>query len=62
MTTALLNLISLIAIIFLSYLGGELVGKLRLPKVLGYLLVGMIIGPYALGLVDPAYLIPPSSN
>lgn len=49
----LLNLVGIIAIIVLSYLGGELVGRLKLPKVLGYLLLGMVIGPYALGLVDP---------
>lgn len=53
MATFLFNLIGLIAVITLSYLDGELVGKLKLPKVLGYLLAGMIIGPYALGLVDP---------
>jgi Kef-type K+ transport system membrane component KefB len=53
MATFLLNLIGLTTIIILSYFGGELVGKLKLPKVLGYLLIGMIIGPYALGLVDP---------
>lgn len=49
----LLDLVGIIAIIVLSYLGGELVGRLKLPKVLGYLLVGMVIGPYALGIVDP---------
>jgi Kef-type K+ transport system membrane component KefB len=53
MADFLLNLIGLIAIIVLSYLGGELIGRLKLPKVLGYLLIGMIIGPYALGQVDP---------
>jgi hypothetical protein len=30
----LLNLLGIISIIFLSYLGGELVGKLKLPNVL----------------------------
>jgi hypothetical protein len=30
----LLNLLGVISIIFLSYLGGELVGKLKLPNVL----------------------------
>jgi Kef-type K+ transport system membrane component KefB len=53
MANVLLNLFGLIAIILLSYLGGELVGRLKLPKVIGYLLIGMIIGPYALELVDP---------
>ncbi len=51
MANILLDLIGLIVVI-LSYLGGELVGRLNLPKVLGYLFVGMVIGPYALGLVD----------
>ncbi len=53
MADVFLNLVGLVAVIVLSYLGGELVGRLKLPKVLGYLLLGMIIGPYTLGLVDP---------
>ncbi len=53
MANILLDLIGLIVVIILSYFGGELVGRLNLPKVLGYLFVGMVIGPYALGLVDP---------
>ncbi len=53
MANILLDLIGLIVVIILSYFGGELVGRLNLSKVLGYLFVGMVIGPYALGLVDP---------
>jgi hypothetical protein len=34
MANFLLNLLGIISIIFLSYLGGELVGKSKLPNVL----------------------------
>lgn len=35
-----------------SYFTGKIATKLRLPKLTGYLLVGVIAGPYVLGLVD----------
>ncbi len=45
--------LALLAILVgLGYAGGELVARLRLPRVLGYALVGMIISPYAIGLID----------
>jgi Kef-type K+ transport system membrane component KefB len=47
------DLVLLGAVIVVGYLAGELIGKLKLPKVLGYLVVGMVVGPYALNLVRP---------
>lgn len=46
------DLALLVVLVGLGYAGGELVARVRLPRVLGYALVGMIISPYALGLID----------
>ena len=51
------NMISSLALIFLfSLFVGELFHKVQLPKIIGMLLVGIIIGPYALNLLSPAIL------
>lgn len=51
------NMISSLALIFLlSLLLGELFHKVQLPKIIGMLLVGIVIGPYALNLLSPAIL------
>ena len=49
----IIDLILLGAIVVVGYLAGELIGKVKLPKVLGYLVVGMVVGPFALNLVRP---------
>ncbi len=36
----------------MAYLSGKLVSKLRLPAILGWLLAGMILGPYAFNFFD----------
>lgn len=51
------NMISSLALIFLfSLFVGELFHKVQLPKIIGMLLVGIVIGPYALNLLSPAIL------
>jgi Kef-type K+ transport system membrane component KefB len=47
-----MDLVRLLILIGLGYLCGDLVARVKLPKVLGYLFVGMIIGPFALGLIQ----------
>ncbi len=37
-----------------TYLAGALVGDLKLPRITGYILAGMLIGPAILGLVEQA--------
>jgi len=49
----IIDLVLLGAIVVVGYLAGELIGKIKLPKVLGYLVVGMLVGPFALNLVRP---------
>ena len=46
-----------LALIFLSGMTlGKIFGKLRLPSLLGMLLTGILLGPYALNLLDPTIL------
>lgn len=47
---------SLAIILLLGLLLGELFKKLRLPSLLGMLLTGILIGPYAFDLIDPTVL------
>ncbi len=47
---------SLAIILLLGLLLGELFKKMRLPSLLGMLLTGILIGPYALNLIDPTVL------
>ena len=45
------------AFVFLCGLAGAAVfEKMKLPRIIGMLLVGILIGPYALGLLDPTIL------
>ncbi|KKL72471.1 hypothetical protein LCGC14_2084590 [marine sediment metagenome] len=48
--------ISLALIIFLGLICDYLLGKIRLPGLVGMLLVGVAAGPYVLDLLDPAIL------
>lgn len=47
--------------IILAFLVGKLIAKLRLPSILGWLITGIVVGPYAFSLVSdelinlPAY-------
>lgn len=43
------GIILLIGFIFIAMIVGKLVAKAKMPAILGWLLTGMIIGPYALG-------------
>lgn len=46
-----------LAFIFLSgFMLGALVNRMRLPRLLGMMLAGILLGPYALGLLDPSIL------
>lgn len=49
-------LISIALIFFVGLLLSRVVGALRLPPLLGMLAAGMILGPYALNLIDGAIL------
>ena len=46
-----------LAFVFLfGLMGAAVFEKMKLPRIIGMLLVGILIGPYALGLLDPIIL------
>jgi len=49
----ILFVLNILIIVLLGWLGGYLVNKVKLPKVLGYIIAGMIVGPFALNLISP---------
>ncbi|MEG0772601.1 cation:proton antiporter [Clostridium sp.] len=46
------EVILLIIFVFMAIFVGKLVAKVKLPAILGWLITGMIIGPYALGFMS----------
>lgn len=48
----ILDILRLLLAILLAYLAGKLVAKIKLPAILGWLIVGMILGPHALNLLN----------
>ncbi len=48
----LLLILRLIAAVVIAIVVGKLIGKLKLPAILGFLIAGMILGPYALNLMS----------
>ncbi|MGL5379018.1 cation:proton antiporter [Clostridium sp.] len=45
----LIGILKLISFVLIAILMGKLVAKVKLPAILGWLITGIIIGPYALG-------------
>lgn len=39
--------------VVVGFAAGELISRIKLPRALGYLIVGMLLGPFALNLVSP---------
>ena len=50
------DILRLLAAIALAFLGGKLISRLKLPAILGWLIVGMAIGPHALNLLSDSVL------
>lgn len=38
-------------VLVVAFLAGKLIAKLKMPSILGWLIVGMILGPHAVGLM-----------
>ena len=51
-----MDILRLLAAIALAFLGGKLISRLKLPAILGWLIVGMAIGPHALNLLSDSVL------
>lgn len=52
----LLNILYWIAALFIAFLAGKVVSKLKLPAILGWLIAGMILGPNAINLLPQEVL------
>ena len=52
MDMIILDIVRLLVAIALALVAGKLISKLRLPAILGWLIVGMILGPHAVGLLS----------
>lgn len=52
----MIEVLTLAAAVFLALLAGRLVSKLKLPGILGWLIMGMILGPHAVGLLGDSLL------
>ena len=48
----LMLVVRLLVAIFIAFFVGKLVTRLKLPAILGWLIAGMIMGPFAMGLVN----------
>jgi len=49
-------LFNIVFLLVIGIIGGNLAEKFKLPRVTGYILVGMLFGPNALGLIDADFL------
>ncbi|MGN0549241.1 MAG: cation:proton antiporter [Acutalibacteraceae bacterium] len=47
-----LNLLRWFATLILAFIAGKLMSKIKMPSILGWLIVGMILGPHAVGLMS----------
>ena len=52
----MIHLLQWLAVLVLAALAGKLVSKVRLPSILGWLIVGMLLGPHAIGLLPQSVL------
>lgn len=52
----ILYLLRWIAVLILAFLAGKLMMKIKMPSILGWLIVGMIFGPQAVGLMPQAVM------
>lgn len=52
----MIQLLQWITVLMLAALFGKLLSKLKMPSILGWLIVGMVFGPHALGLM-PQYVL-----
>ena len=50
------NLIRWIAVLIIAFFAGKLMTKIKMPSLLGWLIVGMIFGPHAIGILPQKLL------
>ena len=47
----IVNILRWIAVLALAFAAGKLMTKIKMPSILGWLIVGMVFGPHAIGLM-----------
>lgn len=52
----MIQILRWLIVLLLAMLAGRLISKLKLPSILGWLIVGMLLGPHALGLMPQRIL------
>lgn len=52
----MLDILKVVACIIIALLVGKLVAKVKMPAILGWLITGMALGPYAVGLISESTL------
>ena len=52
----LINILRWIAVLALAFIAGKLMAKIKMPSILGWLIVGMIFGPHAINLMPQIVL------
>ena len=51
-----INILRWIAVLAIAFAAGKLMTKIRMPSILGWLIVGMVFGPHAVGLLPQKVL------
>ena len=51
-----INILRWIAVLALAFLAGKLMAKIKMPSILGWLIIGMLFGPHALNLMPQSVL------
>ena len=52
----LINILRWIAVLALAFIAGKLMTKIKMPSILGWLIVGMLLGPHAVKLMPESVL------
>ena len=50
------NLIRWITVLIIAFFAGKLMTRIKMPSILGWLIVGMIFGPHAIGILPQKLL------
>ena len=52
----IVNILRWIAVLALAFAAGKLMSKIKMPSILGWLIVGMLLGPHAVALMPQSIL------
>ena len=52
----MMDIIRLLVTIMFAFLAGKLISKLKLPSILGWLIIGIVTGPHAMNLLGNSVL------